>query len=296
MIAHIIDHMKGTEPYKCPVCDEFYSTAFNLKEHMLSHPNVSPLQFQPCDVCCNHHPCTSYLNENKKQKSRYTCKYCSRIFFTPYRLSKHLHTHTLEQSYECDICKQKMSDRYSLRTHIRSHMPSYVSKCQICERCFSRTSYLKENKQNHPMSEAKYSFKCENCEKRFLTLRRFQTHIGSFTGPFECDFCKKRFAHRCNIKEHILAHMSGGNKPYVCEGCKKKFSRFSYLKRHMQNHPEAECPLNDEEDNTLKEIKFERVMTKCEDSLNFSVKNEPDDLSDVNCEVEFEAVKQEIKA
>jgi len=55
-----------------------------------------------------------------KQKDRYACRYCGKVFPRSANLTRHLRTHTGEQPYKCKYCERQFSISSNLQRHVRN--------------------------------------------------------------------------------------------------------------------------------------------------------------------------------
>ena len=57
---------------------------------------------------------------SREGKSRYSCKFCGKIFPRSANLTRHLRTHTGEQPYKCKYCERSFSISSNLQRHVRN--------------------------------------------------------------------------------------------------------------------------------------------------------------------------------
>ena len=85
-----------------------------------------------------------------KNKDRYSCKYCGKIFPRSANLTRHLRTHTGEQPYKCKYCERSFSISSNLQRHVRNiHNKERPFKCALCERCFGQQTNLDRHMKKH---------------------------------------------------------------------------------------------------------------------------------------------------
>ncbi|XP_059477429.1 histone-lysine N-methyltransferase PRDM16-like isoform X2 [Neocloeon triangulifer] len=90
-----------------------------------------------------------------KQKDRYTCSFCGKVFPRSANLTRHLRTHTGEQPYKCKYCERSFSISSNLQRHVRNiHNKEKPFKCPLCERCFGQQTNLDRHLKKHEAEEA----------------------------------------------------------------------------------------------------------------------------------------------
>jgi [histone H3]-lysine9 N-methyltransferase (ecotropic virus integration site 1 protein) len=90
-----------------------------------------------------------------KQKDRYTCSFCGKVFPRSANLTRHLRTHTGEQPYKCKYCERSFSISSNLQRHVRNiHNKEKPFKCPLCERCFGQQTNLDRHLKKHETEEA----------------------------------------------------------------------------------------------------------------------------------------------
>lgn len=92
-----------------PSINPFTSTAFL---HMFRRPFSYPTMISTANIATDNHiavsspsqpsqpPTLSILSRNNRDRDRYTCKFCAKVFPRSANLTRHLRTHTGEQPYK----------------------------------------------------------------------------------------------------------------------------------------------------------------------------------------------------
>jgi KRAB domain-containing zinc finger protein len=176
--THLETVSAGEEPYKCDVCNKFFTQKDDLKTH------------------CNLH----------KAEKPYKCGLCGKKFTTNVNLKHHSRVHTEDKPHKCDICSEAFSVSAALRIHSLSHIGVKTHKCDICLREFTRNEILKKHYITHTGEKP---YKCYVCGKDFSQSANLQRHqrIHSGEKPYKCDFCKKAFSRSEHLKSHNETHM-----------------------------------------------------------------------------------------
>ncbi|XP_053664602.1 transcription factor hamlet-like [Anopheles marshallii] len=90
-----------------------------------------------------------------KNKDRYACKFCGKVFPRSANLTRHLRTHTGEQPYKCRYCERSFSISSNLQRHVRNiHNKERPFKCALCERCFGQQTNLDRHLKKHEADAA----------------------------------------------------------------------------------------------------------------------------------------------
>ncbi|GFV18207.1 MDS1 and EVI1 complex locus protein EVI1-A [Trichonephila clavipes] len=121
----------------------------------------------------------------KKNKEKYSCKFCGKVFPRSANLTRHLRTHTGEQPYKCKYCDRSFSISSNLQRHVRNiHNKEKPFKCPLCERCFGQQTNLDRHLKKHeaedlagtdsslPLNRYKLS---ENYSSEFSRMRELDT-------------------------------------------------------------------------------------------------------------------------
>ncbi|XP_076306605.1 MDS1 and EVI1 complex locus protein EVI1-A-like isoform X3 [Tachypleus tridentatus] len=87
---------------------------------------------------------------SRKQKERYCCKFCGKVFPRSANLTRHLRTHTGEQPYKCQYCERSFSISSNLQRHVRNiHNKEKPFKCTLCDRSFGQQTNLDRHLKKH---------------------------------------------------------------------------------------------------------------------------------------------------
>lgn len=97
-----------------------------------------------------NHNLSSNSALTNKNKDRYACKFCGKVFPRSANLTRHLRTHTGEQPYSCKYCERSFSISSNLQRHVRNiHNKERPFKCALCERCFGQQTNLDRHLKKH---------------------------------------------------------------------------------------------------------------------------------------------------
>lgn len=95
------------------------------------------------------------LLSSLKNKDRYSCKFCGKVFPRSANLTRHLRTHTGEQPYKCKYCERSFSISSNLQRHVRNiHNKERPFKCNLCDRCFGQQTNLDRHLKKHEADAA----------------------------------------------------------------------------------------------------------------------------------------------
>lgn len=98
----------------------------------------------------HHHHLLSGAPSLIRNKERYSCKFCGKVFPRSANLTRHLRTHTGEQPYKCKYCERSFSISSNLQRHVRNiHNKERPFKCPLCERCFGQQTNLDRHLKKH---------------------------------------------------------------------------------------------------------------------------------------------------
>lgn len=180
---------------------------------------------------------------------------CSKSFYTPGDLKKHLEIHTGVRPHNCPICFKGFGRPSFLQAHMRVHESKFEvpQKCQssktdhpncftffngLFSLCFPEASTKKQSGTEKPTGGPKVDlqekpFECSDCGKRFSQHCMFKIHQRIHTGerPYKCSQCGLSFRWRRNLIAHQSSHP--GENPLQCSMCDETFISEASLKKHQ---------------------------------------------------------------
>ncbi|XP_051742028.1 gastrula zinc finger protein XlCGF57.1-like [Ctenopharyngodon idella] len=202
MKAHMKRH---TKPFRCSVCNKYFSTKHHLVVHKRTHTGERP----------------------------YKCPQCERRFTYSVSLKAHVRVHTNERPYQCSECGKTFTNSTSLKSHQKIHSEEKPYKCSHCDKRFRKKSYLIYHERIHTGEKP---FLCSYCGKSFFSPGEFGYHQRVHTGerPYHCSVCGKSFSKHGALKKHQRIHT--GEKPYHCSICGERFAYLGSFQTHQKKH------------------------------------------------------------
>ncbi|CAL4096154.1 unnamed protein product, partial [Meganyctiphanes norvegica] len=173
---------------------------------------------------------------NKKNKKKYRCEYCNKVYDKKQLYTYHVRMHTGERPYKCQVCGKGFVTSYQLKDHSYQHTGGkprdYI--CPLCGIGFSNRASLKYHYLKHT---GERPFSCSYCHKGFISKSLRDYHEKSHTGEIDyyCNFCHKGFRTKGSLENHILIHTQ--DRPlFPCSLCPKKFTTKKSVQCHMLIH------------------------------------------------------------
>ncbi|CAF4940193.1 unnamed protein product [Pieris macdunnoughi] len=155
LYAHIAKVHKANKRYKCPICDEKFSSYKYRMKHLNTIHNEKTALF-PCPSCpkvfdlCSRR--TAHIRSQHLQERNHACTTCGMKFFSNYELQEHSIKHGGARIYQCDVCKKSYARLKTLREHMRIHNNDRRFVCPICGQSFIQKCSLKQHvRVHHPM-------------------------------------------------------------------------------------------------------------------------------------------------
>jgi len=131
------------------------SSSNNAPQNLLTQTNgsaattLSSLALVP-NALFNSPNSTGSSTPTGKNKERFTCKFCQKVFPRSANLTRHVRTHTGEQPYQCSFCTRAFSISSNLQRHVRNiHKREKPYLCQLCEKSFGQQTNLDRHLKKH---------------------------------------------------------------------------------------------------------------------------------------------------
>ena len=198
---------------KCPICGMVLADQKKLKTHFaIVHEGKIPFK---CPVCDENFSSRQDWKEHVRQMNHFQCKLCDDKFQSLPKLSKHstsIHAITIDEGgtpFQCTFCKSGFENKQKIKNHPCS--------MQIQSNFFETP--INESKATAGPSVAVNSFfQCKFCPEIFSTYIGLESHIRLVhrnLRPRKCAMCSDNgtWFSENTIKEHIaLIHDDGSTK------------------------------------------------------------------------------------
>ncbi|PSN36621.1 hypothetical protein C0J52_10455 [Blattella germanica] len=162
---------------------------------------------------------------------------------------------------------------------------------------FNSENELTEHKELHGSASVNHSFDCQNCTKSFSSKESLTTHMVTHTviRKFSCPICEKTFTENYNLKKHIRTHT--GDRPFADERprAENKTNEANGRRRYLNNMSGIKV---EPDDIDVKEsVRLENdspfhfvatVKTEIEDDIIYNIKEEPEEIDEIESKHEFD--------
>lgn len=162
--------------------------------------------------------------EKNDGEKAYSCKFCKKVFDTPFGRSVHVRSHK-----RCRGCKKEFPFPSALRYHKSSCEKLKKLLAKEAQHANAPNSESSEEKTASP-SDKQVSIKKEHSPSS-SSQSKSSIQNDAFNKMHHCTYCNKKFSMRCKLKQHMSLHTD--EKPFTCSVCPKKFRINQALKNHM---------------------------------------------------------------
>lgn len=247
--------------YTCDKCKQVYSSARNLKRHLMTqHSNVKQLS---CPVCKKDFNFEKDLKIHMKKHEETTCNQCTAVFDTEEELKNHVCT------MQCHFCMEMFASKTALEDHMlnlhaaeleEEHSDEY----QVDDDDDDDDEFDDDDEAN---DETNFESKTPNAgedeeegedddeEEEIVGTPEdvgseddsdVENGISEYHGntPDDtplCIACGTSFHTTKDLKVHMMEHAS--KRSFGCLKCNKNFTTMTNLRRHLQHHEKNTCKM-----------------------------------------------------
>ncbi|CAK1554424.1 unnamed protein product [Leptosia nina] len=229
LYAHIAKIHKANKRYKCPICDEKFSS-YNYRMKHLKTIHGEKTALFPCPSCpkvfdlCSRR--TAHIRSQHLQERNHACTICGMKFFSNYELQEHNIKHGGARIYQCDVCES--NDAASDEMETRKDNARNIKDLDAIKARKKNAILLLEHTTLCPFRWMKNLYLCFYCDQQFTDPAVLRHH------NFIDHNCVKnadiKYA-MSKLKRHELVKVDITDA--CCKMCHEPSPNLNKLKRHL---------------------------------------------------------------
>lgn len=245
----------GTNPYYCPVCNQYFLKRVELKKHLNTRKHLdrvaeniaAGIEVVEIDPSSIEPPTNKIEIKCLGDDITYQCPHCPKKFLSKRSLNLHEKVHLGTSQHFCSTCNKQFHRKIHLQYHKWSvHTENLPFKCDVCSARFRVPYDLKKHKLIHPSSRI-----CNTCKKEFDSASLLTEHLKESSSciGYKCGICECIFMDQKAYDKHIVRHneqhmveITENNSEqvetpkYLCKHCKKEFGSKKSCREHLSVH------------------------------------------------------------
>ncbi|XP_059048978.1 RE1-silencing transcription factor-like isoform X1 [Achroia grisella] len=280
LATHALIHSDDM-PFECLACGRKFKRLILLKRHeKVLHSDLCQFSCPHCTVTfLSQEELVAHQNRHGNiANRRHVCPVCSKRFHEKNTLRRHIDiVHNKKRGLRCEYCTELFSSVSKLTRHVRSHAGKRAYPCKYCNKSFLKSHHYTRHlrvKHRHGANRTPFGdidqYRCEQCEDTFSTQDELIYHSAIHaTQNLTCPLCQEKFENVDAVTVHIKSHVNGIE--FMCDLCELVFTSKEKLDLHLTTAHDEE--LRNSQDSSME------VDAEDEDDDNtINVKEEGDHM------------------